>query len=140
MILCPKKNPQYNHLHLPCQSHPPSTNHSSEPINQKHNPKAAETWTTTRTPVVARSIPMQLTVTYKILIRRQQFSLFWVRRPCHQIGSGALQCEWCPLAMMPHRSPTVPRRETDGCAELRLLTVGSSHRLSLSGAEVFLDA
>ena len=28
----------------------------------------------------------------------------------------------------------------EGCAELRLLTFGSSHRLSLSGAEVFLDA
>ena len=27
--------------------------------------------------------------------------------------------------------------ETEGCAELRLLTSGSSHRLSLSGAEVF---
>ena len=35
---------------------------------------------------------------------------------------------------------TVPRHETEGCAELRLLTLGSLLWLSLSGAVVFLDA
>ena len=64
------------------------------------------------------------------------------RRRCvpYQGSNTRYTCSFLLALSKDCRKKTVPRRQTEGCAELRLLTSGSSHRLSLSGAEVFSDA